>query len=213
MKVFVVHYHKLTERKKAINESLTHNNIQAEFVEHYDRDTLTPEDDVYFHNNYENMLSSHKAITLSHIYCYREIADKYEYALILEDDAIFCDDFMSKLNNYMEQLPSDWDMLFIGDGCGFHIPDDVIKSSSSNIFRKCPEPTSWGGDGATRCTDSYIVSKKCAQGIIGYKEKIGRGVDWWLNQVIRDCKFNVYWAEPTLVTQGSQNSLYKTSWM
>jgi GR25 family glycosyltransferase involved in LPS biosynthesis len=209
----VVHYHKLTERKKAIMKSLSHNNIQAEFIEQYDRDTITPEEDSYFHNNYENMLNSHKAITLSHIYCYREIAEKYDYALILEDDAIFCDNFTSKLNDYMAQLPPDWDMLFIGDGCGLHIPTDVINSSSSNIFRKCHEPTFWGGDGATRCVDSYIVNKKCAQAILDYKQKIGRAIDWWLNQVIRDCKLNVYWAEPTLVTQGSQNSFYTTSWM
>ena len=203
MKVFVIHYHKLVERKKRISMSLTSVGMDAEFVEHH----------ACFHNKYEKMLDSIKAITLSHLYCYREIASKYDYSLILEDDAVICDSFKSKLDDYMAQLPHDWDMLFIGDGCGFHIPSDIVNASDGNIFKKCREPTSWGGNGATRCVDSYIVSKKCAQIIISQKEQIGKGIDWWLNQVIRDCELNIYWAEPTLVTQGSQNSLYTQSWM
>ena len=27
--------------------------------------------------------------------------------------------------------------------------------------------------------------------------------DWWLNQVIRDLKLEIYWMEPTIVTQGT----------
>jgi GR25 family glycosyltransferase involved in LPS biosynthesis len=216
MKTFVVHYHKLTDRKKRMNEQLISLDIEPEFIEQYDRDTLTREDHALFHNRYENMLNSIKAITLSHIYCYREICEKYEHALILEDDAILCENFKYKLDSYISQLPVDWDMLFIGDGCGFHIPSEITTKSSSNIFKKCHDPTAWGGNGATRCVDSYIVNKKCAHQIINYmdqSEKIGKGIDWWLNKVIRDINLCIYWAEPTLVTQGSQNSLYGQSWI
>ena len=36
-------------------------------------------------------------------------------------------------------------------------------------------------------------------------------VDWWLNDVARDLSLKVYWAEPTIVTQGSQIGLFSRS--
>jgi hypothetical protein len=36
-------------------------------------------------------------------------------------------------------------------------------------------------------------------------------LDWWLNQVIRDLKLEIYWMEPTIVTQGSGTGKFKSS--
>jgi hypothetical protein len=36
------------------------------------------------------------------------------------------------------------------------------------------------------------------------KEKIKSPVDFWLNTVIKDNAFNVYWGEPSIVLQGSE---------
>ena len=41
--------------------------------------------------------------------------------------------------------------------------------------------------------------------------EIDNNIDWWLNDVSRHYNFNVYWAEPTIVTQGTQNGKYKSS--
>ena len=107
-------------------------------------------------------------------------------------------------------------MLFLGDGCNLHIP--LIKRRPFNlIYKKCREPTSWGGNGATRCTDSILISKKCAKKICNfYKEikenEINLPVDWWLNNVIRELQLEIYWMEPTIVTQGSQNGKYNSSY-
>jgi hypothetical protein len=105
-------------------------------------------------------------------------------------------------------------MLFIGDGCGLHIPFKELKNNC-NIYKKTNYPTQNGGLGATRCLDSYLISKKCAQKIVE-KIKIHNYIifypaDHWLNHVIKNNNFNVYWAEPTIVTQGSENKLYKSS--
>ena len=40
---------------------------------------------------------------------------------------------------------------------------------------------------------------------------INMASDWWLNQVIRDLKLEIYWMEPTIVTQGTQTGKYKSS--
>lgn len=76
-------------------------------------------------------------------------------------------------------------------------------------------PTSWGGMGASRYTDSYIISKQCAIKLCNYLNnlpyKIKEPSDWWLNRACRDNNFSVYWVDPTIVTQGMENGVYKSS--
>ena len=217
IKIFTIHYKKLTERKINIINQLEKFGLQTEFVDKFDRDILNDKNLYIFDSNkLGTKFKASAAITLSHIYCFYNISisNDYSYALILEDDALLSDNFLNQLNNYISQLPGDWDMVFIGDGCNLHIEKKDIKPNI-NIYKKCLYPTQWGGDGATRCTDSYLVNKKCAVNLCQYintlSYKIDDNIDWWLNKVSRDNNFNVYWAEPTIVTQGTQNGKYKSS--
>jgi GR25 family glycosyltransferase involved in LPS biosynthesis len=214
MKVFVIHYKKLIERKvNIINQFKKHNITNYEFID-IDRDDLEKYNTNIFETNYTK---SQMAISLSHFYAYKQISEKYDNGLIFEDDAILCNNFTNFFNKYINDLPSYYDMLFIGDGSKLHIKRNKLIPNK-NIYQKCLYPTSWGGDGASRCTDSYLVSKKCANKLCEYIQhienvghKIKKPIDWWLNVAARDNKFIVYWAEPTIVTQGTQNKIYETS--
>jgi len=44
MKIYVIHYAKLIERRKNMVMQLITNNLEAEFVTQYDRDTITEEE-------------------------------------------------------------------------------------------------------------------------------------------------------------------------
>jgi len=212
IKIFILHYSKLTERKINILKQFEKNNItNYEFVELYDKDSLTDSDKKLFEENFKlSMLS----LMLKHFWVYKEISEKYDYALILEDDAILSNNFSEKLDLYMRQLPEDYDMFFIGDGCNFHIESHRIVNNKY-IYEKCLYPTGWGGDGATRCSDSYIISKKCANKLCEYLNnlnyKINLNSDWWLNIAARDNNLKVFWAEPTIVTQGTENGMFTSS--
>ena len=212
IKIFVLHYSKLIDRKKYILEQFKKHNItNFEFIEKYDKDEITESESIIFNSKYKKSTMS---LHLKHNYVYKLIAEKYDNALIFEDDVILSDNFLDKLNNYISQLPEDWDMCFIGDGCNLHIETKQLIPKQ-NIYKKCLYPTNWGGNGASRCTDSYIVNKKCAKKLCDYitnlQIKINLCIDWWLNDACRDNNFNVYWAEPTIVTQGTQNGLYQSS--
>jgi GR25 family glycosyltransferase involved in LPS biosynthesis len=212
MKIFVLHYSKLVDRKKHILEQFNKQGIiDYEFIEKYDKDQITDYESNLFDTNYKKSTMS---LHLKHNYVYNIIAENYERALIFEDDVILCDNFIEKLNNYITQLPENFDMLFIGDGCNLHIEKNKLISNR-NIYEKCLYPTSWGGDGATRCCDSYIISKNCAkklcEKINNLEDKINLPIDWWLNVAARENNFKVYWAEPTIVTQGTQKGLFITS--
>ena len=212
MKIFVLHYSKLVDRKKHILEQFNKQGIiDYEFIEKYDKDEITDYESDIFKKNYRKSTMS---LHLKHNYVYKLIAENYENALICEDDVILCDNFIEKINNYMTQIPQNYDMLFIGDGCNLHIEQHKLINNQ-NIYEKNLEPTSWGGDGASRCSDSYIITKKCANKLCEYinnlKCKINLPIDWWLNVAARDNNFKVYWTEPTIVTQGTQCGLFNTS--
>jgi glycosyl transferase family 25 len=186
-------------------------NLEHEFISNHGKESLTYEDKKMF----RNINNAEISLVLHHIECYKRIVqDDIDYALILEDDAILCNNFKEILKNYIKELPSDWDMLFIGDGCGFHI-DNKLLIQNKHIYKKDIVPDGQTHEGATRCTDSYLITNKCAK-IITEKLKLPNytiivPADFWLNCVIRNNNFNVYWSEPTIVTQGSQKGIYKSS--
>jgi GR25 family glycosyltransferase involved in LPS biosynthesis len=195
--------------------------LKAEFIEQYERENLRDEELNIFDRRKKygffgpSLPSVQMAITLSHLYAYRQITKGHPWGLILEDDARFDNKFGENIAEHMGQLPDRWDMLFIGDGCKLHIPATEIISGRK-VYLKSREPSSWGGNGATRCTDSYIITNSCATKLIEYSKREDRRirlpVDWWLNEAIREIGLDVYWSEPTFVTQGTQSGLYNTSY-
>jgi hypothetical protein len=101
-------------------------------------------------------------------------------------------------------------MISIGSACGFHIPF-WRRRPGKHIYLKENTKTRWGGDGATRCADSYFVSSKGARSLLAARDMqrpFRKPIDWALNQAIRDQKLKVYWMEPTVADQGSQTGAF-----
>jgi GR25 family glycosyltransferase involved in LPS biosynthesis len=201
MKIFVAHYSKLFDRKEDILKQFEKENItDFEFVEKYDKNEITEEEASLFVEGHKKDIMS---LSLKHYYMYEEILAKYDCGLIFEDDVILQENFTEKLNVYVSQLPEDYDALFIGDGCRLHVSqNDIIPNV--NVYKTS----------GSRCTDSYIVSKKCAKKLLEYRDSkscTNQAIDWWLNYACKDLSLNFYWAEPTIATQGSQNGKYSPS--
>lgn len=226
MKIFVLHYSKLTHRKKYILEQFKRHGItDYEFIEKFDKDAITDDECPEFTQEYVTQRRAELSLHLKHLYLYRlMVSENYSEVLVFEDDVVLSNDFMKKLTEYMRQTPTDYDMLFIGDGCKLHIPRNQLVANQY-IYAKCLHETAWGGNGAARCTDSYIIHQRCAKKLCDYAaaaagdsgaaldktKKIDIPVDWWLNKAARELVLKVYWAEPTIVTQGSQNGLFTRS--
>lgn len=216
MKIFVLHDSKLTNRKQHIFDQFKRHDIQEfTFIEKFDKDEITEDQCPEFDQNYITNKRSRLSLHLKHIHVYKlMMTENIDEALIFEDDVILSDDFMNKLTNYMTQAPTDYDMVFIGDGCQLHIPTSQLVPNQ-NIYKKCIDTNDEGYGGATRCTDSYVIHNRCAKKICDYmtnlKYKINSPVDWWLNVAARDNNLSVYWAEPTIVTQGTHTGLFPTS--
>lgn len=201
MKIFVCHYAKLTERKEHILKQFEKENItDFEFIEKFDKDEITEEEASFFPPNHKKDIMS---LSLKHFFIYEEVLQKYDYALVFEDDVMLEDNFLEKLNKYIDELPEDYHMLYIGDGCSLHVPDDK-RVDNVSVYKM----------NGSRCTDSYVISKKGAEKLLQYKESghsNEQAIDWWLNFAYRTLDLNYYWCEPTIVKQGSQNGLFVPS--
>lgn len=204
---FVVTCKSFNERHVHMEKQLKLYNIEWEYVFDYDCNNIP--------HNYKCKFSNRLSPGEISCFCkHLSIWDSQKLqqtncVLILEDDVKLCNDFINKLNIYTHILPVDYDMLFIGDGCDLHIP---LKQQTTgiNIYKKCNHATKWGGDGCTRCTDSYIISPKCAYKLYEHFSNeitsVDLPLDWWMNKAARFLDLDVYWLEPTIVTQNQFES-------
>jgi glycosyl transferase family 25 len=200
-KVYILHCATLAERKEHMLQQMKRAQmINFEWIENFDKDEITDEQASKFKADYKRSTMS---LHLKWNHVFDLIAVGLDpYVLVLEDDVIFREDFSACFDTYMKQLPDDFDMFFLGDGCRLHYRDTV---PGKNVYLHA----------STRCTDSIVISKKCAEKLSRYISQpdliIDTAIDHWLTPVMKQLDLKVYWAEPTIITQGSQNGLFHTS--
>ncbi len=125
------------------------------------------------------------------------------YGFMFEDDAIICDNFKLTFNEYFAQLPEDWDVAFIGQGGGKRIPKEKLIDGQFWYLKDHP---------ADRCADSVLFKKESAKRIYDHINhyKICFNPDPELGFWMKALNMKVYWLEPPIVVQGSQNGLFET---
>lgn len=125
------------------------------------------------------------------------------YGIMFEDDAIICNDFKNTFSECFAQLPDDWDVAFIGQGGGKRIPKEKLKDGQLWYLKDHP---------ADRCADSVVFKKESAKKIYDHIHhyKICFNPDPELGFWMKVLNMKVYWLEPPIVVQGSQNGLFDT---
>ena len=202
---YVTHYKPLADRKANMERQFSEQNIKGIYITDYDKEDLKEEDLKRFRRSY--MSNGEISLFLKHVESWKHIiASTNPYSIVFEDDAILAADFYNKFKNYMLSAPTDFDIIFLGDGCNLHGSSDIIFTKTM----------------ASRCTDSMVISKKGGQKLfmffnlryVKYQNEstpVELAIDHWLNYVIKLLSLNVYWVEPTIVTQGSQNGRFSSS--
>jgi GR25 family glycosyltransferase involved in LPS biosynthesis len=204
--IYIVHYAPLVQRKEYLLQQFNSNSItNYEFITDYDRNTTTQEVmDKYFEFNtmthaLQRLSPTQICISISHVEIYRRIVEsKHNLCLILEDDALLTNLFKEKLDHYIDNLPEDFDIGFLNDGCGFHA--DTINESQ--IWYRKP---------STRTCCAYLITKKTCEKLIKTMIPFNNVIDFELVTQIKNHNLNCYWAEPTIVTDGS-DKLYGSSY-
>jgi GR25 family glycosyltransferase involved in LPS biosynthesis len=198
-KIYICHYKKLTERKAAVSEQLNRFKMSNYFfVEHFDKDTwdVNEINQKYPKINHPEtkMTEGEKSLALKHSWIVQDMHEKkYASALVLEDDAVLCDNFPQYFDAYMNQLPNDWDIGWVGS-C-FNLKEPQIPGV--NVYR-----TNRG----SRCTHAFCISQQFAEKTVKEMSNVNLPSDHFYNYIVRKFDINNYWFQPPLAFQSLEFS-------
>jgi GR25 family glycosyltransferase involved in LPS biosynthesis len=123
--------------------------------------------------------------TMSHT----QVLKKYQgqRILILEDDALFCENFNEKLNEVMQKLPEDWDLFYLGA----LLPRHTGEVRMVNEY--------WGHQIMTTGAQAYCIKPELMDYFISKLD----GYEWYIDIGLREFaqEYNPYITQPNLVTQ------------
>ena len=111
--------------------------------------------------------SGEKGVFLSHIRIWKDMIEKgYPYALIMEDDTVFCAGFIKKFQEVMGQVPDKYDLLYIGGRFKEYYMSKNCEYVSDLIVKQKNPP--WVPSDHDRGAFCYILSNSLAKLVTGY---------------------------------------------
>ena len=158
-----------------------------------------------FHALSNGLMPGEKGCFISHVRIYQDMIDKnIPFAVVMEDDAIFCENFKEKLNEVVNELPNDFQILYFGGRFQpeFKMDPDTCQPVSNTIVGYPPiqwnQRTPWMHD---RTTHGYIVSRAMA---IWFMEQFRMditphlAIDHWMIKLCMDHGVKILSANPLL---------------
>jgi GR25 family glycosyltransferase involved in LPS biosynthesis len=195
-KFYMCHYTKLTERKEYALSELSKHNISAKWITKFDKEYIDYDNLTQLYPKildimpqFDRKMSKPEiSLCLKHIEAFRDAIDNnYQNIVVFEDDIILVENFNDKLQSYMNQLPNDYDILWIGTCCDLH----STSQDGINIY------TAY----SSRCTHAYLISNSGCRKMISALKYLNSPIDWYFNFVIKNLNLKNYWAEPDLSRQ------------
>lgn len=216
IKTYVLHYTKLTNRRKYMEKLVDLLQLDVTWITEFDQEVMTGDllDEYYKRSDEDwerkvgplwdidehrprNLRPAEISLTAKHVEALKRISeDENEFGLILEDDVLVKETFMNSLNEYFDELPDDWDIIFPGDGYGLRIWDNNQEPIPNKQVYLANHP-------ASRCTEAMFVKKEAAKKLYDAMKPFTMVCDWEYAWQFYNLGLNVYWFEPSLITQAS----------
>lgn len=193
---YMCHYQKLTDRKLYVENVVSKYNIDLHWILDYDKEVLNEEEltkkfpFLFSDKNGKKLSKAEISLVMKHYYAFQDtVSNNYDNVVVFEDDIILCEDFDKKLDMYINQLPDDYDILWIGTCCNLHSPQ---LNPNLNVYLNRH---------GSRCTHAYVISRQGCQKLLDFFHNIYQPIDWYFNTAVRTLNMNNYWGEPALSIQ------------
>lgn len=193
---YMCHYTKLEERKKYVQNVVSEYNIDLHWILDYDKEVLNQEElskkfpFLFSDKNGKKLSVAEISLVMKHYYAFQDtVSNNYDNVVVFEDDIILCEDFGKKIDSYINQLPDDYDILWIGTCCNLHSPQ---LNPNLNVYLNRH---------GSRCTHAYVISSQGCKKLLDFFHNIYQPIDWYFNTAVRTLNMNNYWAEPPLSIQ------------
>jgi len=163
-------------------------------------------DEINLFNKISNNLKlGEKGCFISHIRIYKDIVKRnVPFSIIFEDDCIFCNDFKSKIEKIINEMPYDTEILYFGgrdieyfkmkEGTYSQITESIVTHKNMNwCNRDC-----YNDD---RTLHAYIISHKLANKLIKFIENnhsLNIPIDHWIIMLCMDNNIPIYNSNPLL---------------
>lgn len=150
-------------------------------------------------------------IGMSHINVWKMfLKSGKENCLIVEDDALFVNNFLTKLKKGLYNTPSDYDILYLGCfGCQSKYNYHTIMHAQFN-YKKINDYVSVPG--IAFATHGYIVSRKGAKKLVKYLDKyIYMHIDYCIQDLHKSKLIKEYVLNDRIIYQSSTDSHISTN--
>lgn len=169
-----------------------------EFIEEFDRDTLTREQ----LSRFSRIKPSEVSLFLKHIQSLHNfIVSGKQFCVVTEDDSVFDANMFDKLRQVQHELSDNTNyVIFCSDSCNIHTSEKVTSGRLVYSAR------------GSRGTGFYIISHLAAEIALNkYNgQKISNvPIDHWFNSLTSDIRF--YYSEPYIARQGPEMGKFKSS--
>lgn len=212
--IYIMHYTKLTERKKSMEKQLRnmlfYNFFNIHWVDQFDREVIT-QDTVNNNYKYDPEVLG-RPITLpeiangiAHIHIIESV---YKIGLVLEDDTIFKPDFVHHLYKILKNLPPEWEIICLGGPTEEGVyPNNTIPGSIKMDFESeeivFAKPTSR----AIQTMSCFLINEKGKDKLLSskyFKPYFSGPIDLiaWLAAMEKEIE--LYWVQPWISYEGSK---------
>ena len=145
------------------------------------------------------LLKAEISVALNFYACVQDaVANKYDKIITLESDIWLRNDFVSRLNDLLDDVrDKEWDYISLGEGIGTR-PLDAPKSYFSSTKAYIPPHQV-----VYRCCDSMMFSLPFLEKLVTTFVPFREIIDWELNYQNLIHSGKALWADPPLAEQGT----------
>jgi GR25 family glycosyltransferase involved in LPS biosynthesis len=118
----------------------------------------------------------------------------YENIIIMEDDVVLCDDWNSRIEKTLEELPSNWEYAYLSGH------SDYVKFNKIFKFTILPAPKMVGAF-------SYMINKSAYSKIANYCSSLITTYDDMIMKMVENGKLNAFLVQPFLTFHDANESL------
>ena len=225
LKIYIVHYTKLTDRKNYLDNLLKDKNIEFEYINEFDQEELNQNNIGHYYKDDEDLFNTKSKIwnkkankyyvlsnpeiscSIKHIEALRKIGySNKDFGLVLEDDAIpYNDDYLSQIEKILSNTIK-WDALFIGNGMG-----ENFRNKKISYKRFFPINNIKVSHPATNCLEAYIIKKEVARKIVDSILPFNLVIDWELAYQFYKLDLNIHWIKKPIFFQGTKENIYEST--
>lgn len=205
-KIYVLHVKEgYEEREESINKQLKELDFNFEFVLEHDIPELRKEQLTQYFLKENTLRMSELSCSMKHIETLKKIQrSEGNIFLVLEDDVIFSKNTLDTLKKMKKELSTIEEafVISLGNAANMYTPKKYLNKGK--LLYKNSE---------NRAADSFLISKQAVEKRLAWleKNKTSLPADHMYNFIDNEVGNHIYWLEPTIVTQGSQAGLFRSS--